>query len=63
MTAATILNSLAAYLQPIIEAEKGIFEASGTVEDTLSKLQQAPGRWFPDLFGRMKFMLMTRRKD
>lgn len=45
MTAATILNSLAAYLQPVIEAEKGIFEASGTVEDTLAKLQQAPGRW------------------
>ena len=45
MTAATILNSLAAYLQPIIEAEKGVFEPSGTVEDTLAKLQQAPGRW------------------
>lgn len=45
MTAATILNSLAAHLDPKIRAEGGTFEPSGNVQDTLAKLANAPMRW------------------
>ena len=39
------MRTIGAYLQPLVEAEGGIFALSGTVEDTLAMLSQAPGRW------------------
>jgi hypothetical protein len=45
MTAATVLNSLAAYLKPLIQNAGGTLEPSGTLEDTLAKLAIAPNGW------------------
>ena len=45
MNAPTILASLEAYLKPLIAEEGGTLEICGTVEDTLARLAQSPGRW------------------
>lgn len=45
MNAPRILTSLDAHLRPLIEAQGGTLEICGTVEDTLARLAQAPGKW------------------
>lgn len=45
MDATTILNAAGDYLKTKVEAAGGVFELSGTVDDTLAKLAQSPGRW------------------
>jgi len=45
MNASTIFASLEAHLRPLIAAQGGTLEICGTVEDTLARLAQAPGKW------------------
>jgi hypothetical protein len=45
MNAPRILTSLDAHLRPLIAAQGGTLEICGTIEDTLARLAQAPGKW------------------
>lgn len=45
MTAERILNAVAAFLRPKVEAAGGVFALSETVARTLSLLSQGPGKW------------------
>lgn len=45
MTSARLLLALEGYLKPIIEANNGVFELSGTPESTLAMLRTGPQKW------------------
>jgi len=45
MTAERLLNAIAAYLRPLVEAEGGVFALSATVDETLSLLAHSAGRF------------------
>lgn len=45
MTSDRIFNAIGAYLQPLVEADQGVFSPSETVADTMAMLAASPTRW------------------
>ena len=45
MTSDRLFNALAAYLEPKVKKERGVFAPAETVAETLAMLAQGPGQW------------------